>query len=196
MATRPSLNEWKRDNPGRAIHEYFEEYPEDTTTQFQPTVVPPIPLPQKPKKKKTSISILNILCSILVGVGFMMPWIDIALFETVEDITEGTGNQLSAILAFLIKDLHEVVYESIKLIPIGAFSALLGEVLRSWLLKALGQIAVVMVFILWTFLIYRMVQVTEHELETQLVYTQLFGYGFYLTGVAVLYYLYDIFWGK
>jgi len=195
MENIPTLNEWKATNPGKSINDYFREFPnaKTNTTSSVQTVNPYIAPNVEQSVNKTNYGV--IIFSLLIAVGFILPWVDVKLLNVFK-LFQSNGYNMPTVVKTVINGLPTVAYNSIYLIPIGALMAVFGEVSNKWMIKMTSQIIVVFVLIYWTILLLQILKAVEYQLGIQIQFTKIFSYGFYLTCMASLYYVYDMIVGE
>ncbi len=188
----PSLNEWKRSNPGKGVNEYYKAYPNSkaatpiATNHFQPPILT--------SAVKEEISIGNIIFSVMIIVGFMLPWIDIKPFRLIQ-LIESNGYHLPRIIEKFTTVSSKMLLNSIYLIPVGALVCIFAETTRNFTLKLFSQIIVVFALIYWVVLLYQLIASFENQFHISIEYVKILSYGFYLTCFATCYYIYDLFFG-
>ena len=194
MENIPTLNEWKTSNSGKSINDYFREFPNAKTnisgTQIANSYIQPI---VEKSKRDTNYGV--IVFSLIIAVGFVLPWVDIKLLNVFK-VFQTNGYHMPTVMKTIINGSHTIAYNSIYLIPLGALMAIFGEVSDKWMIKMTSQIIVVLVLVYWAILLFQIVKSAEYLLGIAVQFTKIFSYGFYLTCLASLYYIYDMIAGE
>lgn len=218
MDNKPSLQEYLRSNPGKGLNDYFKKYG-DPEPQVQPEPVnPPQPEPEPtpeiqppaidntyveqqprsyitaPSKDKSKIDVINIIASVLVIVSFFLPWMDMTGFKHTEDLEKATVTGMDMYTLFKLFNLESFSALSnytIYLVAVGAIIALIGELMRNWAVRIIGQILTICFGFYWIYKIYYLFSHTEIH-AADLVLTDYLQYGFFIMALGVILYFVDI----
>lgn len=213
MNKKPSLQEFLSNNPEKGVNDYFKAYGHiEEAPKVQPVVTTPQPKPiqniaqdntlvvqprsyikDSSSKDKAKIDFLNIIASIAAVAAFFLPWINIEGFEKVEEeITIVNGIDMYSIFnAFSFEVFSDLSYYTIYFIPLGAIIALIGELMRNWAIRIIGQMLSISFACYWGYKIYYLfakAEIRPEEMES-LDFVQ---YGFMILAVGILLYFVDI----
>lgn len=201
MKEKVNYQEWVLQNPGRSINDFYREFPSIQKTAPSNFITQPItqPITQFNSQNEfeaevvnSNIDIGNIIFSIGILIGFVLPWIDIK-FLGVVSIGESSGFDLPKILINFVEQTDSMHYRlySIYLIPIGAVMSLFGETIRSEFLRSTGQILSICSLLLWSCVFYYLVKSVGLESYGIDLY-QVMSFGFYASLIGCAYYFYDV----
>lgn len=207
MSKKPSLQEYLKNNPGKGLNDYFEAYgqPEETTISTPPPVEENIQPQQdntyveQPRSyidptnaKKAKIDILNIIASLAIIAGFFLPWLNIEGFQNAEEFTLVSGMDIYSIFNnYKFEAFSDQSYYTIYLIPVGAITALIGELLRNWAVRIIGQMLAISFGFYWMYKFYYLFEKAEIRPE-EMVLMDFIQYGFLIVLAGVIMYLVDI----
>lgn len=215
MSDKPSLKDFLQSNPGKGLNDYFEIYGNEAPPKSPPQPVAPIAKPEPspvlpppvtqdntyvdqpksyiaaPNKKKDKIDIINIIASILIIAGFFLPWMDMEEFKEVGDLTIVNGMDMYTVFSiFNLESFTDLSNYTIYIILTGAVIALVGELMRNWAVRVIGQMLALPFGIYWTYKLYHLFSTEIHSEDLALMdYLQ---YGFFLMLGGVLLYFIDI----
>lgn len=210
MNDKPSLKEFLSSNPGKGLNDYFELYGNEnqniSTPTPEPSPTPPPPVTTQdntyveqpksyidaPSNKKAKIDIINILASILILAGFFLPWMDMTQFKNTDDLEIVNGMDMyTAFSIFNLESFTDLSNYTIYLIIAGAAIALIGELIRNWAVRIIGQMLTFPFVIYWIYKLYCLYSHTEiHAEDLELMdYLQ---YGFFMVSAGALLYFIDI----
>jgi len=198
----PTLDEWRRKNPGRGVNEYFKKYPRPEVHSQPPITPTPQPTPVTPaapiapiiittKKKKRNLFYGNILFSILILIGFFLPWIKVEAFKFLK-VVETNGMDIPKLFDFINPKSNPLFHQAIYAIPAGALISLLGEFFNKWMAKLSGQFISLLGFCYLMYLLYSAIETSNLKIE----YTDILAYGFYMTALGIAFYVFDMFFGE
>jgi hypothetical protein len=217
MDNKPSLQEYLSSNPDKGLNDYFKRYGEPEP-QVQPeSVNPPPPKPETEpipevqpaavdntyveqprsyiatnKKEKAKIDIINILASLLVIASFFLSWMDMTKFKNTDDLEMVTGMDMYTVFKlFNLESFTDISNYTIYLIPIGAAIALVGELLRNWAIRSMGQILTICFGFYWIYKVYHLFSHTEIHAE-ELALMDYLQYGFFMMVLGAILYFADI----
>ena len=191
---KPTLQEWKRNNPGKSLNEYFKEYPATSDNWSGNFIANSYPKTQSVQTnqsiEKEPIDIGSILVSLMIIVAFFLPWIDIKLLGMFS-FGKISGFKLPNILegAYLGSPPSDV--KSIYLIPICAFFAIVAETRKSRL-KPVVQVIAILIAIYWFYQIKQLITYLGYQLGVQLDPLKFFSFGIHLTFLGCIFYAYDV----
>lgn len=208
MNEKPSLKEYLQSNPGKGLNDYFEIYGKEEVPVSAPTPVqnltPPPPVAQDnnyveqpksyiaaPSQQKTKVDIMSLLASILVVMGFFLPWIDMEEFKEAGDLAMVNGMDMYTVFSiFNLESFTDLSNYTIYLILAGAVIAFVGELMKNWAVRIIGQMVVIPFGLYWAYKLYYLFSTEIHPEElTLLDYLQ---YGFFIVLGGVLLYFIDI----
>lgn len=194
MKEKPTLQEWKRNNPGKSLNDYFKEYPvttntgsKDYTTTYSATTPP---VQSNHSEEKEAIDIASILVSVMIFIAFFLPWIDIRLLGMF-NFVKSSGFELPYILERIYQGVPPRALKSIYLLPICSFVAIVAETQKSWL-KPVVQIVAILIVIYWFHLLKQLIAYSGYQLGMQLEPMKFFSFGIYLTFLGCAFYVYDV----
>ncbi|MGK0391548.1 MAG: hypothetical protein ACI94Y_004315 [Maribacter sp.] len=209
MDNKPSLQEYLSTNPDKGLNDYFKKYGEPEPVippQPEPELIPevqPVAVDntyvEQPRsyiattnKVKPKIGIINIFASILVIAAFFIPWMDMTQFKEAGELEIVTGMDMYMVFnLFNLESFTDISNYTIYLIPLGAIIALIGELLRNWAIRSMGQILTICFGSYWVYKIYHLFSHTEIHAE-ELVLMDYLQYGFFIMVLGVVFYFVDI----
>jgi hypothetical protein len=203
MNNKPTLKEFLRNNPGKGLNDYYKEYGDIKDSRpltIQP--VPPPPPQKKPKSevvhvvdrsdefpppppppKRPGLDAITIVAAMMVIVAFFLPWINVSEFKAFKDLAVYIpGYELFDSMGLLYESPPPPLFYTIYLIPAGGLITLLGELVRSWVIRIMGQVLVVSFSIYWAFEIHQIFLYAQEALKMEdLQLLKFLHYGFYLS---------------
>lgn len=193
-----NYQEWKKSNTHKSINDYFVEFPEkksQLSSNYQPNptkIITPIVTQVKTIKSSKPTDLILILASILIIVAFFLPWINIKILSL--NLVSSSGSDLPNILSFVYPDSPQIERfgKIIYLIPIGALLVLVGEASKTFFLKAIGSVSVLITSSIWFYTLYSMFNYAIDQFGLSVSITNFYTIGMYLTLAGSLYYLFDI----
>ena len=213
MNEKPSLKEFLESNPGKGLNDYFniygnEEAPAPVSTPVVDIVpVPPTPAPvaqnnkhveqprsyiASPTKQKVKVDIMSLLASILIVMGFFLPWMDMEKFNDAGDLTMVNGMDMYRVFSiFNLESFTDISNYTIYIILIGTIIAFVGELMKNWAVRVIGQMLAIPFGLYWAYKLYHLFSHTEIHAE-ELALLDYIQYGFFLVLGGVLLYFIDI----
>lgn len=189
---KPTPQEWKRENPGKNLNDYFQEFPESRTvnsSQESTNFINPNQIIHSRTSKKEIVDIGSIIVSIMILVAFFLPWIDVKILGMF-DLVNSNGFDLPKILEKTYQGFPNRTLNTIYVIPVGAFIAMVAETQKSWV-KPVAQIVVVFITVYWFLILKQLIYYYGAQLGIQIDPLKFFSFGIYLTVLGCLYYIWD-----
>jgi hypothetical protein len=188
-----NYQEWLTKNPGRSINEYYKEFPVLPNASIpKPTIQPTFQNQYAVEEEEVRLDIGNIIFSLLILAGFVLPWVDIKVLGVLK-LGDSSGFDLPEVLLNFVdqtKAMKIRIY-SIYLIPIGAILSLFGETIKNELVRSLGQILALCSMILWIYVFYTVLKSANIQ-DFGFSFFQIMSYGFFASVVGCIFYFYDV----
>ena len=191
-----NFNEWKKENPGKSINDFYESNP-NTKPSSADMYAKPNNLTyahQFESSNQSSVSeshdLGNIIFSILILIAMLLPWLDTSFFF-LDGLAKVNGLELYKVLkliwAFNTVEIPPILMKSFYLIPIGAVLSLFGEVIKKDFMINVGQLANVLATAFWSYLFYTWYTNVNSQ------FYDLISYGYYLALIGSMFYIYKLF---
>ncbi len=205
MSKKPSLQDFLRDNPGKGLNDYFEMYgqPEETAPvaqqpiqqdiQQESYVDTPRSYIKGNQKDQSSIDVLNIIASLAMMAAFFLPWVNVEGFKQAEELSTVSGLDMYSLFThFDLESFSDLSYYTVYIIPLGALIALIGELMRNWAVRIIGQILAISFGVYWGIKLY-FLYTAEGIHPEDLAVMDFLQYGYMIAIVGIILLLVDIF---
>lgn len=192
----PSYTDWKKDNPGKSLNEYYAKFPPVRVPKQYNTPVPgvlPINQALQNSTKKGALyyiyRVFVLVASFAIIVGFFLDLIDLSALDSI-NIIHQNGLELPKSLAQFI-DIPPRVLHTIYIIPIGALFAIIAQLLNNWS-KIFAELAAISTFIYWVSLLISFLNALSKSIDSTIDITSIIGLGGYLIIFGCICYIIDV----